>query len=146
MVVMVPTPKLTPTQTLKHYENGEYGFSIDYPNSWYSEYNQIQIGAYYESLLGSMPESYLVIAIESSMEQLCYAIGCINPHIYTNEPASGKWDWVATCSFTCEGTPVQMEYFIVDIQSIEYILTVIQEANMDWPEGQDVLNSLKIVN
>jgi len=105
MVVMVPTPKLTQTQTLKHYENGEYGFSIDYPNSWYlgqisnseigikprnSEYNQIQIGAYYESLLGSMPESYLVIAIESSMEQLCYAIGCINPHIYTNEPASGN--------------------------------------------------------
>jgi len=144
------------TGELVHYTNSEYGYSIDYPKCWYfeqfndneigimpedSEYNQIQISASYEPLLGSMPESWVAASIEATIEQFFDMLNCTNVNVYSNEPVSGKWDWVAAFTVTCDNTPLQGEFIVTETQSTSYVLTIIQVAAVDWPEGQAALNS-----
>lgn len=148
------------TGELVHYTNSEFGYSIDYPKCWYfeqfkdneigimpkdSEYNQIQIGAFHgEPLIGSMPESWVAATNEASIHLFTEALGCTNLNVDINEPASEKWDWVVAYTFICEDTPLKGEYLITETQSTSYILTVIQVATIDWPEGQDAVNSFKV--
>jgi len=148
-----------PAETkVTHYVNKEFGFSIDYPKGWIleelnpneigikpeeSEYNQIQIGAYAgEPIIASMPESWVAAANEAGLQQFFDVLGGTNLNIFINEPASGKWDWVVTFTVIYEDTPLQGSFFIKETESTCYTLTLIQ--CMDWPEGQEVINSFRL--
>jgi hypothetical protein len=145
-----------PTQV--HYVNEEFSFSIDYPKGWIleelnpneigikpkdSEYNQVQIGAYAgEPIIGTLPESLVAAANEAGLQQFFDTLGARNLNIFVNEPASGKWDWVVAFTVIHEDTPLQGGQFIKETESVSYTLFFIQ--CMDWPEGQEVINSFRI--
>ena len=141
-----------------HYVNKEFGFSIDYPKGWLleklnpnevgikpkdSEYNQIQIAAYAgEPMIGSMPESWVVASTEASLRQFFDVLGGTNLNVFINEPATGKWDWVAGFTVVYEDTPLQGSLSIKETKSTCYTLILIQ--CMDWPEGQEVISSFRL--
>ncbi len=145
---------------LVHYTNNEFGYSIDYPNGWLFEklnpneigimpkdsaYNQIQISAYFgEPMIGSMPDSWVAASNEAGLQLFFDMLGGRNLNVFINEPASGKWDWVAAFTVIYEDTPLHGEMFIRETESITYTLMLIQVAGMDWPEGQDVVNSFRV--
>lgn len=148
-----------PSETrLTHYVNKEFGYSIDYPKGWIleelnpneigimprdSDYNQIQIGAFPgESMIGSLSESLVAASTEASLQQFFDMLGGTNLNVSINEPASGKWDWVVTFTVIYEDNPLQGGQFIKETESISYTLFFIQF--MDWPEGQEVINSFSL--
>jgi hypothetical protein len=141
------------------YENEEFGFSIDYPKGWQlkepksgevriepkdSEYNQVQIGALAETpVISSLAESETAAFIETVLQRFFDLLEASNLNILVNERATGRWDWVA--SFTAvhkDGTPLQGSLFIKESNSTCYVLTLIQ--CMDWPKGQQVVNSFRL--
>lgn len=142
-----------------HYVNKDFGFSVDYPKGWILEeinpneigikptdndYNQIQIGAdYTEPVIGSMPEQWVADVNEAGLQQFWDMRGGSNLNIIINEPTTGKWDWVVTFTVIYEGTPLQGSFLAKETPSILYTATIIQ--CMDWPEGQEVINSFKLI-
>lgn len=151
------------TGELVHYTNSEFGYSLDYPKCWlfqsHDDNNGISIvskdrefmlmitaGNHQEPFIGSMPNLWFADLTEESIESVFCAGDCTNLNVYMNEPALGKWDWVAAFTLTCYGTPSQGEHFIKETQSTSYFFWVIQKSLVDWSEGQDVLNSFKVVN
>lgn len=141
-----------------HHVNKEFGFSVDYPKGWLleeinpneigikprdSDYNQIQIGAFPgEPIMGSLPESQVAALTEAMIQQFFDMLGGTNLNVFINEPASGKWDWTASFTVIYEGTPLQGVFLIKETESTCYTLTLIQCLN--WPEGQEVLNSFRL--
>ena len=149
----------TPSETqLVHYENKEFGYSVDYPKDWIldelnpneigimprdSEYNQIQIGAFHgEPMIGSLSESWVADLTEAGLQQFFETLGGTNLNVFINEPASGKWDWVAAFTVTYENTPLQGSFLMKETETISYTLMLIQ--CLDWPEGQEVINSFRL--
>jgi hypothetical protein len=149
-----------PTQPqFTHYVNKEFGFSVNYPKDWIleelnpneigikpedSEYNQVQIGAYIgEPIIASMPESWVAASTEAGLQQFFDMLGGTNLNIFVNEPASGKWDWVVAFTVIYEDTSLQGGQFIKETESISYTLFFIH--CMDWPEGQEVINSFRLI-
>lgn len=146
------------TPELVHYANSEFGYSIDYPKGWLfeqlnpneigvkprdSEYNQVQIAAYFgEPMIGSVPESWVAASIEASLQQFFDLLGGRDLNVFFNEPASGKWDWVAGFTVIYEDTPLQGQMLVTETESVTYVLMLVQF--MDWPEGQDVVDSFRI--
>jgi hypothetical protein len=144
--------------TTVHYVNEEFGFSVDYPKGWIleeinpneigimprdSDYNQIQIGAFPgEPIMGSLPESQVAALTEAMIQQFFDMMGGTNLNVFINEPASGKWDWTASFTVIYEDTPLQGVFLIKETETISYTLTLIQ--CLDWPEGQEVLNSFSL--
>lgn len=150
-----------PSETqLVHYVNKEFGFSVDYPKGWLLEelnpneigikprdndYNQIQICAFHgEPMIGALSESWVAASIEASLQQFFDMLGGTNLNVFINEPASGKWDWVASFTVIYEDTPLQGSFLIKETESACYTLTLIQ--CMDWPEGQEIINSFTLID
>ncbi|MFC2022753.1 hypothetical protein ACFLTL_01140 [Chloroflexota bacterium] len=104
-----------------------------------SEFNQIQIGAHREPVIGSLPESTVAAVTEAILQQFFNTLGGTNLNIFLNEPSSGKWDWVAMFTFTFKNAPLQGSFVVKETKSGSYKLMLIQL--MDWPEGQAVMNS-----
>jgi hypothetical protein len=148
---------LAETQVI-HYVNKDFGFSVDYPKGWLleeinpneigikpkdSEYNQIQIGAFSgEPIMGSLPESQVAALTEAMIQQFFDMLGGTNLNVFINEPASGKWNWTASFTVIYEGTPLQGVFLIKETQTACYTLMLIQ--CLDWPEGQEVMNSFRL--
>lgn len=147
-----------PQPQFVHYVNKEFGFSIDYPKGWLleelnpneigikpkdSKYNQIQIGAFHgEPMIDSLPESWVAASTEASLQQFFDMLGGTNLNVFINEPASGKWDWVASFTVIYEDTPLQGSFFIKETKSTCYTLMLI--LCLDWPEGLAVINSFRL--
>jgi len=141
-----------------HYANEEFGFSVDYPTGWILEevdldkigikpeesaYNQIMISAHIgKPTIASMPEVMIAVANEASLQQFFDALGFTDLNVSVNEPASGKWDWVVAFTVIYEDIPLQGGQFIKETESISYTLFFTQ--CMDWPEGQEVINSFSL--
>jgi len=154
-VLLLGACATTPGGQLTHYVNEELNFSIDYPNGWIMEeldsdkigimpggggYNQIQITAYVvEPAIASTPESLVASMYEAILQLFAETFGGIDLYISVNEPASGKWDWVAAFTLTHEDTPLQGGLFIKETESITYTIFFLQST--DWPEGQEVIDS-----
>lgn len=145
--------------TTTHYVNEEFGYSIDYPKGWLleelnpneigirptdSKYDQIQIGAFPgEPVIGLLSESWVAAITEAALQQFLDILGGTNLNVFINEPASGKWDWVASFTAIYQGTPLQGSFFVKETESMAYTLTLIQST--DWPEGSKVLDSFRLI-
>lgn len=150
------------TGELVQYTSSDFSYSIDYPKCWHfeqindneisikpkdSNYTRIEIGAYHEEpMIGSVPESLYATIMEVGIELFYGELDCTNVNIYINEPASGKWDWVTAYTVTCDGMQLEGQSLIKETQSTAYNLAVGHAAGVDWPEGQDVVNSFSIEN
>jgi hypothetical protein len=143
---------------ITHYVNEEFGYSLDYPKDWVMEeldeykigvmpggggYNQIQIDSYVgEPLISSTPESMVASVYEADLQMLADSLVSPDLNISVNEPASGKWDWMAAFTMTSEDTPLQGGLFVKETETITYTIFYIQST--DWPEGQEVIDSFSL--
>jgi len=93
-------------------------------------------------MIGSLPESQVAALTEAMIQQFFDMLGGKNLNVFINEPASGKWDWTASFTVIYEDTPLQGVFLIKETGTISYTLTLIQ--CMDWPEGQEIINSFKL--
>ena len=151
----------SPEPELVNYESADFGYTVDYPQGWDlvqlsgneivigpgdSKYNQIQISAKAgEPRIGLLPESLIANSTEANLQQLFSRLGVTNLNISKNEPASGKWDWVVAFTFVHEGTPLEGEMLVKETESMYFSLTVISISGTDWPEGQAVVDSFRLV-
>jgi len=152
-----------PTQStgLVHYASEEFAYSVDYPQGWDlvqlsaneivigppdSKYDQIQISAKPgEPRIGLLPESLIADSIAANLQEFFGKLGGTNLNVSKNEPASGRWDWVAAFTFVHGGTPLEGEMLVKETESMYYSLTVISVSGTDWPEGQAVVDSFRLV-
>jgi len=111
-----------------------------------SKYNQIQISTKPgEPRIGLLPESVIADSIEANLQEFFGKLGGTNLNVSRNEPASGKWDWVVAFTFVHGGTALEGEMLVKETESIYYSLTVISVSGADWPEGQAVVDSFRLV-
>lgn len=143
----------------KEYLNHEYGYAITYPGNWYFEefnpneigvkprdnqYNQIQIHSEHgQPLIGVIANSLYAASVEAALQQFYDVLGARNLNVFVNGPASGKWDWVAVFTVIYDETPLQGAMFIKETQSTCYTLVLIRLG--DWPEGQAVFESFRLI-
>jgi len=144
-----------------HYASEEFGYSIDYPQGWDlvqlnpneivigppdSKYDQIQISAKPgEPRIGLLPESVIADSIEANLQEFFGRLGGTNLNVSKNEPVSGKWDWAVAFTFAHQDTALEGEMVIKETESVYYSLTVISVLGVDWPEGEVVVDSFRLV-
>lgn len=151
----------SPEPELVHYASEEFGYSVDYPRGWdlvqlnpneivigptASKYDQIQISAKpEETRIGLLPESLVAGSTEANLQEFFSRLGGTNLNVSKNEPVSGKWDWLVAFTFVHQGTPLEGEMLVKETESMYYGLTVISVSGTDWPEGQAVVDSFRLV-
>ena len=146
---------------LVRYESEEFGYSVAYPQGWdlvqlsaneivigpaERKYDQIQVSAKPgEPRIGLLPESVIAGSIEANLQEFFGRLGATNLNVFKNEPVSGKWDWAVAFTFVHGGTALEGEMVVRETESIYYSLTVISVSGTDWPEGQAVVDSFRLV-
>jgi len=151
----------SPQPELVHYASEEFGYTVDYPQGWDlvqlsaneivigppdSKYDQVQISAKPgEPRIGLLPESVIAGSIEVNLQEFFGRLGATDLNVSKNELVSGKWDWVVAFTFVHQGTPLEGEMLIKETESMYYSLTVISISGADWPEGQAVVDSFRLV-
>jgi len=151
----------SPEPELVNYESADFGYAVDYPQGWDlvqlsaneivigpldSKYDQIQISAKPgEPRIGLLPESVMADSIEANLQEFFGRPGGTNLNVSKNEPASGRWDWAVAFTFVHDGTPLEGQMLVKETQSIYYSLTIMSVSGTDWPEGQAVVDSFRLV-
>ena len=144
-----------------HYINTEFGYSLDYPSDWYldelspseiaigpqsDEFSQIQVAASPGApVLKSLTPEMAAANTEADLYLFFDVLECTHLSIFLNEAVSGKWDWKAVFTVTCQGTSLLGAKFIKENPSITYTLLILSPRRTGVDEGWDVVDSFELV-
>jgi len=143
-----------------HYTNTEFGYSLDYPSDWYLEGlnpNEIAIGPHTDEfsqiqvvaspgapVLKSLTPEMAAANTEAGLYLFFDVLKCTNLNIFVNEAVSGKWDWKAVFTVTCQGTSLLGAKFIKETPSITYTILIVSPRRTGFAEGWDVIDSFEL--
>jgi len=143
-----------------HYINTEFGYSLDYPSDWYleeSNHNEIAIGPHTGEfsqiqvvaspgapVLKPLTPEMAAANTEASLYLFFDVLKCANLNIFVNEAVSGKWDWKAVFTVTCQGTSLLGAKFIKETPSITYTIIILCPRRTGFAEGWDAIDSFEV--
>ncbi|MFP4641548.1 MAG: hypothetical protein ACLFPU_05140 [Dehalococcoidia bacterium] len=138
------------------YVNEEFGYRISYPSGWSfdelapetaldrvdvspadSDYKRIQIAVFPKSRFVAMSSQAIVYAL--------HGYECGKPTALSSKPDVGKWDWKITFEVTCEDEGLSGVAAFEESGNATYAITMVHQADDEWPEGEAVIDSFEIV-
>ncbi len=70
---------------------------------------------------------------------------CGEPTVFSSKPDVGKWDWKTKFEITCGDVVLSGVSGFEEAGMYTYALTVLNRADMEWTEGEAVMDSFEII-